>query len=73
MSDYKCPACNRQVFNRRYPRCEFCTAVLPSSIVYSEAERTALLEADRIASEKAWRERQISEEEKERTNRERGG
>ena len=73
MPEYKCPSCNRQVFNRRYPRCEFCGAVLPSSVVYSEAERSALLEANRIASDKAWRERQIEEEEKERIDRGRGG
>ena len=73
ITDYKCPACGKQVFNRRYARCEFCGAVLPSGIAYSEEDRHKLLEADRTASDKAWRERQREEEENERAERARGG
>ena len=29
MSKYTCPSCDRQVFNRRLPNCEFCGQVLP--------------------------------------------
>lgn len=41
-----CPACGFRVFNRRYPKCESCGAVLPESIAYTEVERHALLAAD---------------------------
>jgi hypothetical protein len=41
-----CPACGFRVFNRRYPKCESCGAVLPESIVYSATERHALRLAD---------------------------
>ena len=73
VKDFKCPTCGKQVFNRRYPRCEFCGDSLPTSIVYSPEERTELLEADRVASDEAWRERQIKEAENERAERARGG
>ena len=42
----RCPECGFQVFNRRYPKCESCGAVLPETIVYSPVERHALLAAD---------------------------
>jgi hypothetical protein len=42
----KCPDCGFQVYNRRFPKCESCGAVLPESIVYSPVERHALLVAD---------------------------
>jgi hypothetical protein len=70
---YICPACSRQVFNRRYPRCEFCNASLPDEIAYSQEERRALFEAERLASEKVWRDSQVQEEERERAERARGG
>jgi hypothetical protein len=41
-----CPACGFTVFNRRYPKCESCGAVLPESIVYTPVELHALLVAD---------------------------
>ncbi|MEO8922908.1 MAG: hypothetical protein ABI330_08800 [Caldimonas sp.] len=41
-----CPACGFRVFNRRYPKCESCGAVLPESIVYSATERHSLRVAD---------------------------
>lgn len=39
----RCPHCQFQVFNRRYPKCERCGATLPETITYSAAERAALL------------------------------
>ena len=42
-----CPACGFRVFNRRYPKCESCGTELPRSLVYSAAERRALIEAER--------------------------
>jgi hypothetical protein len=41
-----CPDCGFRVFNRRYPKCESCGAVLPESIVYTPVERQTLLRAD---------------------------
>ena len=70
---FTCPACRKLVFNRRYPRCEFCGAILPAEVAYDADERRALFEADRISSEQAWRLRKAEEEERERTERERGG
>jgi hypothetical protein len=61
------------VFNRRYPKCEFCGAVLPDGIVFSSAERKALFEADRVAAEEAWRIRKLEEEMEEKLQRDRGG
>ncbi|MEO8523794.1 MAG: hypothetical protein ABI460_03645 [Caldimonas sp.] len=42
----RCPDCGFQVFNRRFPKCESCGALLPEPIVYSAVERHALLVAD---------------------------
>ena len=53
-----CPDCGFRVYNRRYPHCESCGALLPESIVYSPVERHALLVADEErALEKARNER----------------
>lgn len=42
----RCPDCGFQVFNRRFPKCESCGALLPEPLVYSAVERHALLVAD---------------------------
>ena len=46
-----CPDCGFAIFNRRFPKCESCGAVLPVSIVYTADELEALrakeLEADK--------------------------
>lgn len=53
-----CPDCGFRIYNRRYPNCESCGAVLPESIAYSPVERHALLVADEErALEKARNER----------------
>jgi len=41
-----CPECGFRVFNRRYPKCESCGAVLPETIAYTAVERHSLLVAD---------------------------
>lgn len=52
-----CPECGFEVFNRRYPKCESCGAVLPESIVYSTTERHALVAAEEeVSLERARRE-----------------
>jgi hypothetical protein len=49
-----CPECGFRVFNRRYPKCESCGAVLPDSIVYSAVERYTLqVQDEERALEKA--------------------
>lgn len=49
-----CPECGFRIYNRRYPNCESCGAVLPESLVYSESERLALkVEEDERSLEKA--------------------
>ena len=47
----KCPDCGFRVFNRRFPKCESCGAVLPASMVYTANELLALQEDD-LKSEK---------------------
>lgn len=47
---YKCPICGFRIFNRRYPRCESCKALLPSELVHS-AEEVKNLQRSEIASE----------------------
>ena len=42
----KCPDCGFAVFNRRYPRCEKCGVVLPTSIAFGPAELATLREKD---------------------------
>lgn len=42
----RCPNCSFIVFNRRYPKCESCGAELPTTLLYSEAEREALLKSE---------------------------
>lgn len=56
-----CPTCGRTVFNKRYPKCEFCGASLPEGLVLSREERERVLEQDRIESDATWQERQKQE------------
>ena len=42
MSAPTCPECGFTIYNRRFPNCESCGAVLPETLVYSAAERFAL-------------------------------
>lgn len=37
-----CPSCGKKVLNRNYPRCEFCAAALPTSMLRTQAERDAI-------------------------------
>lgn len=52
-----CQVCGFTVFNRRYPKCESCGAVLAAGLAMTPEERSAALEADRIESEHAAREK----------------
>ena len=42
MTAPSCPECGFTIYNRRFPKCESCNAVLPETLVYSAAERFAL-------------------------------
>jgi len=41
-SSLKCSSCGFSVFNRRYPKCERCGALLPQGVAYSSEEVAAL-------------------------------
>ena len=41
-----CPDCGFRIYNRRFPNCESCGAALPDTMVYSPAERFALLKEE---------------------------
>ncbi|NUZ06764.1 hypothetical protein [Piscinibacter koreensis] len=56
-----CPDCGFRIFNRRYPKCESCGALLPDSIVYTSAERSAIFEAERLGREAREREARARE------------
>ena len=58
MPSYKCQSCGFTVFNRRHPNCESCGIQLAPGIALSSEERNALFEADRVAADEAWRERE---------------
>ncbi len=62
-----CPACGFPVFNRRYPRCEKCQAVLPEQIVYTPAEIVALREKEHLEDQA--RERRRAREKGQRATR----
>ena len=44
-----CPSCGARVFNRRYPKCEFCGAKLPDSHSLHCGRGSALQKADEDA------------------------
>ena len=54
-----CPRCDRRVFNRRLPNCEFCGSLLPAELLLSVDEQLA---ADRDAIERAASRRQLERE-----------
>jgi hypothetical protein len=60
---FKCQSCGFGVLNRRYPKCEACGVTLAVGLSMSDEERNALFEADRLAAEAQWRERQKADEE----------
>ncbi|MBC7984545.1 MAG: hypothetical protein H7Y02_11895 [Candidatus Obscuribacterales bacterium] len=42
MKRYACPACNFTIYNRRTTRCESCGAELPSELLFTPEQKTAL-------------------------------
>ena len=38
----RCPACHREIYNRRKTRCEFCDAPIPEELQLSRAEIGAI-------------------------------
>lgn len=55
MSEFRCPACEFRVFNRRLSHCERCGAELPASVRFSEEDLRRLDEAS--AADRTQRER----------------
>ena len=56
MTAPSCPECGFTIYNRRFPNCESCKAVLPETLVYSAAERFTLQQEEEERSlEKARR------------------
>lgn len=47
-SSLVCPECGFRIFNRRYPKCEFCGAALPEPLVYSAEELAALWAKEKL-------------------------
>ena len=52
---YRCPTCERLIFNRRLQQCEFCGAVIPAELRFSAQEIAKL---DRQMAQLAERRRQ---------------
>ena len=40
-SQYRCPSCDRPIFNRRYPNCEGCEHELPEHLLYTDQQRNS--------------------------------
>jgi hypothetical protein len=55
--EFRCQDCGFRVFNRLYPFCESCKAVLAPGIALSAAERSAHFEQVRIDDERKLQER----------------
>ncbi|HEX8911222.1 MAG TPA: hypothetical protein VF796_02600 [Humisphaera sp.] len=54
---FKCPACQRPLYNRRRPDCEFCGAVLPAGLLLSPIQ-VAMIDKEKRDMEAAARQRQ---------------
>ena len=35
---FVCPSCERPIYNRRIEKCEFCGAILPNELLYSQSD-----------------------------------
>ncbi|MBE9398014.1 hypothetical protein IOQ59_12170 [Pontibacterium sp. N1Y112] len=49
---FKCPECNRAIYNRRVKTCEFCGYQFPVALLYSEDDKKRLDELDKKESRK---------------------
>jgi len=49
-----CPSCSKTIFNKRYPKCEFCGVVLPEGHALTTEERNRVLKQERAKVHKAW-------------------
>jgi hypothetical protein len=56
LAEFRCQDCGFRVFNRLYPFCESCKAVLAPGIAMSAAERSAHFAQERIDDERRLRE-----------------
>ena len=61
--EYKCPECNRLLYNRRLMRCGYCGALIPKEMRMTKEQMNAL------DAEEARFEEQLAAEKKRRENR----
>ena len=64
---YRCPACQRIIFNRRLARCEFCNAAIPAELRFSAGEVATL---DRNMAQLAVRRKRRDREQEEERRKE---
>ena len=55
---FKCPSCNRPLYNRRRATCEFCGKPIPASHLLSARQRGAI---DQLKKDEAKRHREFME------------
>jgi hypothetical protein len=60
---YRCPTCEKIIFNRRLERCEFCAGIIPPEMRFSAEEIAKLDESVARSAETA--KRRAAEREKE--------
>ena len=64
---YRCPSCQRIIFNRRLKNCDFCAAEIPDSLRFTPEEIAALdREMAELASRRKQRDQEADKAEKER-------
>jgi len=49
-----CPSCGKTIFNKRYPKCEFCGAALPEGLALTTEQRNAIITKERDEADRAW-------------------
>jgi hypothetical protein len=68
--EYRCPACQRLLYNRRLTRCGFCAAEIPESLRFSKGEIAALdHEMAELQERRLQRQRAAAEEKEARRKR----
>ena len=50
---FKCPACNRFIYNRKVIKCEFCGNDLPKDLLLTEEQHLALYKKSQALSKKS--------------------
>ena len=67
--EYKCPTCQRLLYNRRLKQCGFCGAEIPEGLRFTAEEMAAMdLKMAELEKERIRRERAAAEEEERQRN-----